>query len=64
LHNKNYIIMPHPLNHLRKRKNPVTKKNTSRAHQILDKIIYVVAIGGPFLTLPQIKAIWVDNMIQ
>lgn len=56
--------MPHPLNHLRKRKKATTSKKISRAHQILDNIIYVVAIGGPFLTLPQIKAIWVDDMIQ
>lgn len=47
------------LNHIHKRKQK--NKKISNAHKMLDQLIYLFAIIGPLMTIPQIMNIWVDR---
>jgi uncharacterized protein with PQ loop repeat len=48
--------------HKRKRKEKPKKFNLeNRWVKLMDKVIYMVAISGPLMTLPQIFKIWIEQ---
>lgn len=44
----------HGLHHYQKRK-------TGKSRKIIDRLIYVIGILGPILTIPQVTKIWIEQ---
>lgn len=53
--------MPTGLRHYHLRKRKVIPTTGNSAVKIMDKLIYVIAILGPVMTLPQVYKIWIDR---
>ncbi len=53
--------MTDALYHLHKRKQKEKYPHPNRWKRILDKVIYVVGVIGPLMTLPQLYNIWIDK---
>lgn len=49
------------LNHFRRRKQKAKSVST---HKFLDKIIFLAAVVGPIMTIPQIINIWVQKSTE
>lgn len=55
------------LHHLHKRKRSKLKKQTcpdNKLKRLMDKLIYVVAIFGPLVVLPQLFEIWINKRVE
>jgi len=49
------------LHHYHKRKRNVKYPSENKWFRLMDKIIYIVAISGPLMTLPQVFKIWIEQ---
>lgn len=41
--------------------NQVTETKSNR---FIDRFVYVVAFVGPIMTLPQLKVVWIDRLVE
>lgn len=55
--------MRNDLHHVHKRKKNCEKKclSSNKWKDLMDKLIYIVALIGPLITIPQIIKIWVEK---
>jgi uncharacterized protein with PQ loop repeat len=49
---------------LRHHNKKVHKNKISKTHKLLDQVIYVFALIGPIMTVPQIAKIWIERTNQ
>ncbi len=52
---------PHGIHYYHKRKKSTKKVKDSDLKKFVDKSIYIVALFGPLMTIPQLLKIWVDQ---
>ena len=57
--------MTHPIHHVHKRKRVHNQLETyphpHTAKRVMDRVIYVVGILGPIMSIPQIMKVWVEQ---
>ena len=57
--------MTHAFHHLHKRKRVYQKQepypHPNKLHRIVDHLVYLVALLGPILTIPQVTQIWFNK---
>jgi uncharacterized protein with PQ loop repeat len=56
--------MKAPWHHIRARKKHSQLKEGTKVARFIDKMIYVVAIATPLMTIPQVWEVWVNKTVM